>query len=48
MEYKFFKVQDFIKDDAFISWVKYRENDAFFQKLKKQWFLIVFHTQQTP
>jgi len=31
MEYKYFKVQDFIKDDAFISWVKYGENDAFFQ-----------------
>ncbi len=31
MEYKFFQIQDFIKDDAFISWVKYGENDAFFQ-----------------
>jgi hypothetical protein len=31
MEYKFFQIQDFIKDDAFIRWVKYGENDAFFQ-----------------
>lgn len=31
MEYKFFQIQDFIKDDAFIRWVKYSENDAFFQ-----------------
>ena len=31
MEYKFFQIQDFIKDHVFISWVKYGENDAFFQ-----------------
>lgn len=31
MEYKFFQTQDFIKDDAFILWVKYGKNDAFFQ-----------------
>jgi hypothetical protein len=31
MEYKFFQIQDFIKDDAFIRWVKYGENDAFFK-----------------
>jgi hypothetical protein len=31
MKYKFFQTQDFIKDDAFILWVKYGKNDAFFQ-----------------
>jgi hypothetical protein len=31
MEYKFFQIQDFIKDDAFVRWVKYGENDVFFQ-----------------
>lgn len=31
MDYKFFQIQDLIKDDAFIRWVKYGENDAFFQ-----------------
>lgn len=31
MNYKNFQIQDFIKDDAFISWVKYGTNDIFFQ-----------------
>lgn len=31
MEYKFFQLQDFIKDDTFISWVKYGEHNEVFQ-----------------
>ncbi|SOE21025.1 protein of unknown function [Spirosomataceae bacterium TFI 002] len=32
MEYKHFQTEDFIKDEVFIRWVKYGENESFFQE----------------
>lgn len=37
MDYKNFKIEDFLLDDAFIAWVKNNENDAFWQAFLEEY-----------